>query len=545
MRLDRVQIEDFRGIDRLAIDLDRLTTVIGEPDAGKSSLLRAVARVLDPRDPERLPAFTDSDFHRPGEDEADRAGVLTITLGWQADEADDADEADGVPPLAQDDRLRTRLKDGGVSLRVVAHRQSGSEPTTSVTITDRAGAAIDGIDGPALLTKMRRRRPAIIVGGPRRAIRAPAPPPDAVSGYVRSTLLGAAEPNEPLTWDQLGVVREELVEAAAALADLLGPVPDRRRSVRELADIPRPLMTDLRAALLEDAVPQRRIAALWLLVAIVDALPPDGIANEAEPILLLDDIEANLHPTWLAALTSVALNLPFQEVVSTYSPEVLTWVPLGSLRRLVRTGDSIATRSVDTAGYSIDELRRLTYHLRLNRGGAFFARCWVLVEGETEAWLIPEFARIAGVEFAVEGIRVIEFAQAGLQPLMKVADDLGIGWIMFADGDRAGQHYRRTVDGHGASGGGGVAVVLPARDIENYLFDTGYDDVIRKAAGKSRKRKASELIRVAIENRSKPALALEILAAADARGVDGVPPVIRDLAETARRLARGESSSSG
>lgn len=512
MRVDRVQIEDFRGIDRLSIKLDHLTTVIGEPDAGKSSLLRALARVLDPRDPDRLPTFSDADFHRPGADEGDRATVLAITLG---------------------------MDDDNVGLRVAAARHDGVEPTTSVSAVDRTGALVEGADGPALLAQVRRQHPAVIVGGVRRAARRVDPAAEGAPARARSALLGAAQPREPLSWDQLGHVREELVEAAAALADQLEPVPQRQRSVRDMTATPRPLGTDLRAALLDDAVPQRRIAALWLLVAIVDALPPDGLADESEPILLFDDIEANLHPTWLAALTSVALNLPFQQVVSTYSPEVLSWVPLDSIRRLVRVGDGIETHSVEAGRYSLDELRRLAYHLRLRRGNSFFARCWILVEGETEAWLIPEFARIAGVEFPVEGIRVIEFAQAGLKPLMKMADDLGISWVMFVDGDDAGQKYMRTAAEHRNAGGGGASVMLPARDIENYLFTAGYDDVIREVAGKGRKRQANEIIRVAIENRSKPALALEMLAAADQRGADGVPPVIRELAETAQRLARG------
>ncbi len=531
MQLDRVEIKDFRGIDRLSLDLGHLTTVIGEPDAGKSSLLIALARVLGAREPERLPVFTEADFHRSGQDENERAGTLAITLGLRHDE--------DRPAAAGDDRWPFALGDGGVSLRVVATRSDSTDPTTSVSVIDGTGSPIEDVDAAAVLAELRRRNPAVIVGGVRRAARRPSSPSDGAPGSARSALLDAADPREPVTWDRLGQVRQELLRTASALADQLEPVPTRRRSVRDMTDRPRLLGTDLRAALLDDAVPQRRIAALWLLMAIVDALPPDGLEVEADPILLFDDIEANLHPTWLAALTSIALHLPFQQIVSTYSPEVLTWVPLGSIRRLARGRDGIATHSVVADGYSEDELRRLAYHLRLRRGNAFFARCWVLVEGETEAWLIPEFARIAGVEFPVEGIRVIEFAQTGLKPLMKVADDLGISWVMFVDGDEAGRKYIRTAAEHRRSGGAGASVMVPARDIENYLFKSGYDDVIRKAAGHTRKRKVSEIIRVAIENTSKPALALEILAAADQRGADGVPPVIRELAVTARDLARG------
>ena len=98
------------------------------------------------------------------------------------------------------------------------------------------------------------------------------------------------------------------------------------------------------------------MAALWLLVAILDAVPEEGLGEEAEPILLFDDIEANLHPTWLAAMCAIAFNLPFQQIVATHSPEVLAWVPLSSLRRLVRREGGIETRSVQHGHYSIDEL---------------------------------------------------------------------------------------------------------------------------------------------------------------------------------------------
>ena len=69
-----------------------------------------------------------------------------------------------------------------------------------------------------------------------------------------------------------------------------------------------------------------------------------------------------------------------------------------------------------------------------------------------------------------------------------------------------------------ASGGsaGGVIMVLPAKDIEHYLFGSGYASVIRKAAHIGGTRAAGRLIRGAVERVSKPGLALQILATADA-----------------------------
>jgi putative ATP-dependent endonuclease of OLD family len=529
MRLERIEVEGFRGIDRSSVSLDHLTTLIGEPDCGKSSLLHAVARVLDPFHPDRPPHFSVLDFHATDGDTGRRAARLSVTIGLLSEAA----SLEDVPvALGQDER---------VTLRVVSQRHGDGEPTTIVEVVGAHGRARADESGARLLNWLRRRHPAIIVRGPRPSV-AEGAPETAASDRLRARLSEPSGPGSPWTGGQVETVRAELLHVAARLADQLGPPPARHRSVLAMTDTPRALITDLSRALEPDAGRQRRAGALWLLVAILDAIPAGGLADGADPVLLLDDPEANLHPTWLAALAAVALNLPFQQIVATHSPEVLTWVPLTSLRRLARSRGGIEVRSIHTERYSGSELRRLTFHVRLNRGAALFARCWVLVEGETEAWLVPELARIVGVEFPVEGIRVIEFAQAGIEPLVKLADDLDIPWLVLADGDSAGREYARAAREYSAAGGTASRSVflLPTTDIEHYLYDTGFADVIREQAGRHTGRE-NVIIREAVDRASKPGLALEVLAAADERGADAVPPILRELAERARRAAMGET----
>ena len=43
-----------------------------------------------------------------------------------------------------------------------------------------------------------------------------------------------------------------------------------------------------------------------------------------------------------------------------------------------------------------------------------------------------------------EGIRIMEFAQCGVEPLIKLADDLGIAWHLIADGDSADTKASRS-----------------------------------------------------------------------------------------------------
>lgn len=37
-----------------------------------------------------------------------------------------------------------------------------------------------------------------------------------------------------------------------------------------------------------------------------------------------------------------------------------------------------------------EDSRRIAFHIRFNRASSLFARCWLLVEGETETWVINE-----------------------------------------------------------------------------------------------------------------------------------------------------------
>ena len=91
MFLERIEMVGFRGINRLSLQLDDNTVLIGENAWGKSSLLDALRLILSPA--QELYRFQVSDFyHPPGEETAKERHlhiVLTFcehTVGhWSAD----------------------------------------------------------------------------------------------------------------------------------------------------------------------------------------------------------------------------------------------------------------------------------------------------------------------------------------------------------------------------------------------------------------------------------------------------------------------------
>ena len=136
--------------------------------------------------------------------------------------------------------------------------------------------------------------------------------------------------------------------------------------------------------------------------------------------------------------------------------------------------------SLSTKHLSKDELRRVGFHIRFHRSRALFARCWLLVEGETEVWLFNELANLSGYNLAAEGVQIIEFAQSGLKSLIKVAKTFGIDWHVVTDGDAAGKKYAAAVmnqlDGEHPRH---HLTELPERDIEHYLYINGFEDFFK------------------------------------------------------------------
>jgi putative ATP-dependent endonuclease of OLD family len=282
---------------------------------------------------------------------------------------------------------------------------------------------------------------------------------------------------------------------------------------------------------------------LLLLMGAVLRTGQFGLTEGAAPLVIVEDPEAHLHPMTLASVWGLLEQIRWQKIVSTHSGTLLSNAPLSSIHRLTREQGVVLDWSVAAGRLSKEELRRWGYHIRSRRASAMFARCWLFVEGETEFWLLPEFARILGFDLAVEGIPCVEFAQSGLSALIKVAENLGIEWHMLADGDEAGQRYRQIAQPFMDPGQVDERItIIPERDIEHCLWHNGFAHVYRRAAYPQARRIAAgspeSVISLAISRTSKPYLALQVLEAASALGPEKVPAPIRHAVSSCIMLAR-------
>lgn len=551
MPLRRIEIEGFRGIRRMTLDLDDTTTLIGENSCGKTSVLDALELAFGHRGAQ--PAFSPLDFHLPA---GTAAPVERICMRFTF-------SADGGRETVAE-LTATRTPDGSPAL-------------ATARLTDREGRDLAPADEAAVAT-FRRRHPVLRVRfnrPPRPAPPEVEPPEDTASPDETSATAvpvvgdgGEGEVTRKLrrtvesayrkfsgSWRPHPEELREPIAAARALAERwierlrLAPRAPGGRTTEILAETPvllggtNPLRTESR-----EGTGMQSLALLMLLGAVLDAENGSPVEAGAEPLVLIEEAEAHLHPILAARVFGLIDRVAGQKILTTNSGDLLASVPLHAIRRLVRNGGGVAVHGLAEGALTVDEMRRVGYHIRVNRASSVFARCWLLVEGETESWLLPEIARLIGYDLPAEGVRCVEFAQCGIAPLVKMARGLGIEWHLLADGDDAGRHYVRAArsflqgepDRERVTG-------FRERDVEHHLWGAGYAGVYRAAAQRAgmlpsllgrRRIPTTAIIDRALKAHGKPRMALEVAEAMAAPDSPGVPRLLASVVEKAVRLAR-------
>jgi putative ATP-dependent endonuclease of OLD family len=548
MFLKSLEVQNFRGIVSGRLDLDETTVLIGENDCGKSSLLSALEVVLAAGGGDK-PRIERHHFHRPLDPALPLQGPIRITLHFEERVAGDWNEESlgGLvqwlaPPSAGSRRL---------VLSVSAEAPTGDEPATVHWQVGTPGAKERSEDDVGHLAAIRRLCPLVwLRSGMLQG--ATAETPTVVNGRagVRGKLAElAAEVESHYESLLAGTSSNELEELKAgyeAARELLRRRAEEYHSTGSLAHTPIAEIIGQRGDPRQAWLSRHGSAAQQIGVLIVTgAIIRHGLGKWApgsRPLLVVEDPEAHLHLMTLASVWGLLEHARAQKIIGTQSETLLAAAPLHAIRRLTRMGGRMRQWRVRGDVMSVEETRKLSYHLRARRGEAMYARCWLLVEGETEFWVIPELARQVGYDLNLEGVALVEFAQCGLPPLIKLARELGIEWHVLTDGDTTGRMY---ADEARALAGGEAdwrLTRLREADIENCFWRHGYEHVYLQAAGLNasgdKRVSPRRVIHRAIKRHSKPYLAFQVLAAVTAGDSPGVPSPLRHTIDTCVQLAR-------
>ena len=563
MRITEVKIRNFRGIKSLDLELGPVTVLIGENNSGKTSVLDALRLCLKDLGPRRRMVFDALDFHL-GDRTAEPSSADPIEI--EVTFADSPDEPWDDDLVRRLERLGVLQVDGAkghsVRLRVdCVYDHKARDFAQNWSFLDLHGEKLSRVPANALLRLQEKIRYFYLT-----ALRDASRHFDARGPFWRPFLKDSQlspERREKIE-DKLREVNELVVSShesfsqvqaglhsvqsvvplASGEAVSIEAVPGRMFDMLAKAQVQLGTTTGAKIPLGRHGEGTQSLAVLMLFSAFLGA-HEDGAA-----VLALEEPEAHLHPSAIRALWTLVRDFAGQKLISTHSGELLADTDIRNVRRLARTDDGIKAFRIQPGLLTEEETRKFSYHVQQGQGALLFARCWLLVEGQTETWVYPAAARALGLNLDREGVRVVEFSQSDAAMLAKVANALGIRWYLVGDDDsnrvKEEPRLRRNLNGADAAD----RFVFPYPNIEVNLLRSGYETVY------SQRMPSQNLTKVAkqpgdsgywqeyaakLPRRAKTRAAADVAIVMENRGKSGVPSEIRSVLEKVVSLARGDS----
>lgn len=573
MKLKDITINNFRGIRSLHLPLDDLTVLIGENNAGKSTVLEALKLVLTRGFGSRKDSrFAEYDFHlKDAAATPLTADPIEIILHY-------AEENYGEWPDAISQQLNevVQLDVTNGTNHIWLQATGAYQPVTTSFKTSwaflnahKAGLPLKNNNAHNLLATflplffLSAIRDASQEFGQRgqfwnsflKTIDLPIEQIQEIEEKLQEVNASVIDANEDLgkVISKIGETRK-FVPLAAEDPVVLEAIPTRLFDLTGKVQVHLKSLHGAKLPLHRHGEGTQNLAVLMLFQAFTVLNLAEAYAPESTPLLALEEPEAHLHPSAIRSLGTLLKDITGQRVVTSHSGDLVSRVPITSLRRLYKQNDETKVGKIDFAALTPEEMRHFEYHVRITKGAHLFARCWLLVEGQSEFWLFPKIADILNYAFDEKNIAVIEFSQGGgPPPFIKAAQNLGIEWFVVADGDNAGDKYSRAAENclgpeelkedhvfqffHD-----NLELELWNSDLDNVFINAVPSDKlegIKRISHVSSPNFPKRVIEEAIKIRTKPRLACDIAAAIEQRGADAIPESIKDVITRVVQLAGG------
>ncbi|OBX07915.1 ATP-dependent endonuclease [Gallibacterium salpingitidis] len=512
MYLKQIEVVGFRGIHRLSFQLRSNMVLIGENAWGKSSLLDLLSLIFN-KEAEPYQFQADDFFYSMQEGEIKKVSSINLLFTFSESELGELQ----FPTQHFLHPIKVKHEDGfdRIYLRVFAEQTVSGEICTTYNFIDEQGnvIALEEAQQTKLVSRLIQRH--------------------TVYRFRDARLVKQPIELQPIHFSKN--LTPEIIELFTAVMTLLRYYFILERN-RQTAIGDTSLLWQQAKKLAEQLrVGDEKLRRYFFVYLVKHFLPDDKtlFSQVSNPILLFEDPESRLHPRLMAIMWDLLSYIPLQRLITTNSVELLSNVPLHSICRLVRGEDRIQSYQLDRHDLGKVDLRRLTFHIHYNRSLVLFSRAWIFVEGETEVWILNELAKVLDINLENEGIRIVEFAQCGIKPLIKYANLMGIAWHLLTDGDEAGRKYVAVAtellreNEHALD----KITALPKRDIEHYFYDNGFEFVFKHLARLPEKHNYSkaQIIQRAIQNTSKPDLALAIVKAVKQSDNQLIPLLFRRL----------------
>lgn len=448
MYLATVEIRNFRSIETLQVDLQEgLNVLVGRNNTGKTNLLQAIRHAVGPSASQGDTLWLKrEDFYRKSAgDTTERTIAVTLTFAGLTD----AQRAHFYEIVDFD------LTDLAKSKAIIRFEASWPKEKRQASIK-RTGGAL-AAEMPEVPTGILGSLPITFLPALRDAEASLAP------GYrsrLASLLREIADRNGGTAEEDIKRIFEDAnkdLEGHALIGNIKSSLQittkelagnDYSASVIRAAEIEfdkilRSLQVQMEGSPIGtlDANGLGYNNLLYMAVVLEHLKMPD---QDECPLLLVEEPEAHLHPQLTMLLADYLANktpgtkTP-QTIVTTHSPTLAASVPPSRVHVLFadQANQRSCCRSIAAAGMDNKEQAELQRMMDITRATLYFAKAAVLVEGISEALLIPVLAKRMGHDLAKLHISVIPICGVAFETFKKLLnpDVLGIPVAIVTDAD--------------------------------------------------------------------------------------------------------------
>jgi putative ATP-dependent endonuclease of OLD family len=511
MLLTRVKIENFRSIKSLELDFDQQTVLIGENNAGKTTVLHALRFALDTVRGKKASAFDDFDYHLDTTN-GDPHSAPEIRILLEFKECDNENWKDEIVRAVGDIYSLDERDKRVVKLLITSRYDVGSNGHIHdfLFLDVKDEALPPNKSSFNNLTMLQRVRPYFLLS----AIRDASKEFSRYSPYWGSFLKAAAIDSEQRKEieDEIEIMNQKIVDlhtpfsmVRSHLDNLRGLVPNNGNHKVAIEALPGKLFemlskTQVTLSTFSGAqVPINRhgegvqsLSVLMLFDAFLRTKTGQAVDRAAVPLIAMEEPEAHLHPSAVRNLWGTISGLDGQKIITTHSGDLLAEVPVLNIRRLYRSTQGVEVGALKNSTLTEKERRYFDQHIRLTRGELLFANCWILCEGETEAILLREIGRLNGFEMERWGVRIVEYRRADIAMYLKAAIDFGIKWHCLLDNDEQGQKDAQKAKSflNGQPEEKHLTIV-PDPNMDHYLASCGFLEVYESFLGEQDNKKVS------------------------------------------------------
>jgi putative ATP-dependent endonuclease of OLD family len=448
MYLSSVEIKNFRSLEELKVEFrPGLNVIVGRNNTGKTNLLQAIRHALGPNASRGEALWLErDDFYK---DSIGAAMDRTISVVLTFSGLTETQRAHFYEIVDFD------LADLGQSKAIIRFEASWPEGKRQPTIK-RTGGPLTA-EHAEVPTRLLESLPITFLPALRNAAASLAPGyrsrlalllrdlAERKGGSTKEDIENIyTKANEEL--EQRPLISETTISLQATTRDLAGT--DYTASAITAAEIEfEKILRTLQVQMSEapigalDANGLGYNNLLYMAVVLEHLKEPEP---DESPLFLIEEPEAHLHPQLTMLLADYLANktpgasAP-QTIVTTHSPTLAASVPPNRLHVLFTRKGTQKAFCNGVAGEDMNETEQgqLQRMMDITRATLYFAKAAILVEGISEALLIPIFAKRLGYDLGKLHISVVPICGVAFETFKKLLDPdaLGIPVAIVTDAD--------------------------------------------------------------------------------------------------------------